>query len=712
MTYLDEFSQSIKEGNLAKILHLWEEYCAGEGVDTAEFEKVLDILADSDVAEALGKYVEMGLPLWSTIEEGPASHHILRRILDIQTTNSQLLADTAYQFLDKCYHDDKYFNLKIALVGLRDKRRFQGAITNFELLSHMSKGKFVYHNSGWGVGEIMEISLVREQVVVEFENVAGQRHITFESAFNTLVALDTNHFLAQRFADPDAFEELARKDPVGVMHQLLHDLGPKNAAEIKEELSELVIPEKDWAKWWQTTRTKLKKDPKIITPSTIREPFGLREEEVPLEERLANTLKDAKTAQKSLIACYNVVRDLPEVLRQEALKDRVIEKIISSHKSASAPLKLQAATFLENLCHHTIEGQSMKELIENEQDFEKTLEQFDVVALKRKTLEAVREYRKDWETLFASLILNTGPNTLKDYMLKELLGNKDLLSKSIKKLLDLPTEYPETFIWYFQKVIKGGDIPFNDKKNIGLFFENFLVLYHYLEIMPDWRDTVKKMYALLSASRWKLVRNILDGASLEYVKEFLLLSSKCLTMSKQDQSVLRSLAEVAQPSLAQASENETDNVLWTTQEGYNKTHERVRIIGEEEMVDNAKEIEAARALGDLRENAEYKFALERRSRLQAELKMLSDQLQMARILSPQDITAEEVSVGMIVDLESNNGQKIRYSILGPWDADPDNNILSFKSKFAQTMIGHHKGDTLSFNGDEYKVVNLTSFFER
>ena len=47
----------------------------------------------------------------------------------------------------------------------------------------MEKGKFVYHTSGWGTGEIMEISPVREQVAIEFENVLGIKHISFDNAF-------------------------------------------------------------------------------------------------------------------------------------------------------------------------------------------------------------------------------------------------------------------------------------------------------------------------------------------------------------------------------------------------------------------------------------------------------------------------------------------------------------------------------------------------
>ena len=71
--------------------------------------------------------------------------------------------------------------------------------------------------------------------------------------------------------------------------------------------------------------------------------------------------------------------------------------------------------------------------------------------------------------------------------------------------------------------------------------------------------------------------------------------------------------------------------FWSTETGYNRVKERIQAISTVETVENAKEIEEARALGDLRENAEFKAALERRNRLQGELKMLSEQFNRARI---------------------------------------------------------------------------------
>ena len=54
----------------------------------------------------------------------------------------------------------------------------------------------------------------------------------------------------------------------------------------------------------------------------------------------------------------------------------------------------------------------------------------------------------------------------------------------------------------------------------------------------------------------------------------------------------------------------------------------------------------------------------------------------------------EVGIGSIVEIADGRGKQTRYTILGPWDADPDKNILSFNSKFAQAMIGGKKGKVL------------------
>jgi len=164
----------------------------------------------------------------------------------------------------------------------------------------MEKGAFVFHTGGWGVGEIMDLSLIREQLVIEFEMVLGKRDFSFQNAFKMLKPLPSKHFLARRFGNPDKLEEEARRDPTSIVRMLLSDLGPKSAPEIKDELCEWVIPEEDWTKWWQNARAKLKKDTSAEMPSNIKDPFVLRETEVTHEDRLMTMMSRASGLDETI----------------------------------------------------------------------------------------------------------------------------------------------------------------------------------------------------------------------------------------------------------------------------------------------------------------------------------------------------------------------------------------------------------------------------
>ena len=130
------------------------------------------------------------------------------------------------------------------------------------------------------------------------------------------------------------------------------------------------------------------------------------------------------------------------------------------------------------------------------------------------------------------------------------------------------------------------------------------------------------------------------------------------------------------------------------------------------MIEVAREIEAARALGDLRENSEYKFAQEKRRRLQGELKHLSEQIQKARVITEEDVDNEEIGIGNIVQLENPSGQKLTYTILGPFDADTDKNILSLQTPIAMSLLGKAVGDPITLKNEEYKITQIGNIFQK
>ena len=220
MGYLQEFRTQVQNQDYAAFLQLWDEYCAGDSVAGDELVAVLQLVKDSSFKEPFGQYAETALSLWKQLGDSLESDDVLRLILDLQTRNSSELAELTYNWLKERHSTEKYFNEKIRLVGLRNRDQFQGAITNYNLLSHMDKGKFVFHTGGWGTGEIVDISLVREELVLEFEYVIGRKDMSFINAFKNLEALDSSSFLARRFGDADRLEAQAKKDPLFVIHLL------------------------------------------------------------------------------------------------------------------------------------------------------------------------------------------------------------------------------------------------------------------------------------------------------------------------------------------------------------------------------------------------------------------------------------------------------------------------------------------------------------
>lgn len=719
MQYFKQFHQHLVNRDYSSFLSLWDEYCSGDEIDEAELIKILEDVKISEFGESFGRYVDKALPLWEMFGETDQAHKIFKLIIDLQTSNDRALGQLVLSYANKKYASHKHFEQMQKLVGLRDLKNFQGAVSNLELLAHMHKNNFVYHIGGWGVGEIMDVSFLREQLSLEFDYVAGKKDISFQNAFNTLVPIPKDHFLARRFGNPDALETFARENPTETIKMLLKDLGPKSASEIKEELCDLVIPTEEWTKWWQSARTKIKKDTTIEVPEDLKTPFRLRDIEICHEDRLQRALEKKPDIETFIQIVYAFLRDFPVTLKNEEFKTSLKAKLndtLSSEGITDAQ-ELQIGFFLQDLSPEQ-DHSTIVDLIRRCSALDNLMTNISIVAFKKRFLVEIKSCRDDWTQVFYDLLWKVDQNPLRDYIFDELLEaakEKELLEK-LKVLLEHPSDYPQAFLWYFKKIMSKTKIPMSNQEGKNSFLEAFFILLSILDRSgPANRDLSKKMLAFITSGRYAIIRKIFQGADIEHVQECLLLATKCLSFTSHDIKIFHSLAEVVHPSLEklrkkyEGHEQEVE-VIWTTEEGLNKIKSRIEEIGTVETVENAKEIEIARSHGDLRENSEFKFALEKRDRLQGELKFLSEQLNRARLIVKEDISLDTVGVGVIVDCEDDKGKKISYTLLGPWDANTEENILSFQSKLAQDIKGLKVGDSFKIQNKHYTIKKLRNFF--
>jgi transcription elongation GreA/GreB family factor len=109
----------------------------------------------------------------------------------------------------------------------------------------------------------------------------------------------------------------------------------------------------------------------------------------------------------------------------------------------------------------------------------------------------------------------------------------------------------------------------------------------------------------------------------------------------------------------------------------------------------------------LKENAEYKSAKEKQHMLNLTLSKLQEELNRATVFDPTTSTTAVVSFATVVTLHNNETDKDEeYTILGPWESDPDNNIISYMSPFGNAIMEKKAGEQITFvvNEHEYSYI--------
>jgi transcription elongation factor GreA len=105
-----------------------------------------------------------------------------------------------------------------------------------------------------------------------------------------------------------------------------------------------------------------------------------------------------------------------------------------------------------------------------------------------------------------------------------------------------------------------------------------------------------------------------------------------------------------------------------------------------------KEIQKAREFGDLRENAEYKAALERQSMVSARMAQVMQRLGEVDSIDISKIPTDRVAYGsevVLYDLDSE--EKVTYRLVTSEESDPENGLISTVSPIGQALIGKEEG---------------------
>ena len=123
----------------------------------------------------------------------------------------------------------------------------------------------------------------------------------------------------------------------------------------------------------------------------------------------------------------------------------------------------------------------------------------------------------------------------------------------------------------------------------------------------------------------------------------------------------------------------------------------------------AENLEYAKSLGDLSENAEYHQAREMQAGIEDRINKIESILKTAEIVAPHHSTVIDVGSTVVLEKEGEKDRR-KLTLVGSEESDIARGKISFRSPMGKAMLGKKKGDVFSFPTPKgkmsYKVIDI------
>ena len=150
-----------------------------------------------------------------------------------------------------------------------------------------------------------------------------------------------------------------------------------------------------------------------------------------------------------------------------------------------------------------------------------------------------------------------------------------------------------------------------------------------------------------------------------------------------------------------------DDKIYVTQEvleELKKEQENLIHVVRQEVIEDLK---AARAQGDLSENADYDAARDRQAQVEARIRELEVMLNNIEIIDDKQGSVRVAKIGSTVKIEELDTHQIdEFTIVGSVEADPLNGKLSNVTPLAEAILEHKVGQTVEVLVDEPYQVKI------
>ncbi len=609
-------------------------------------------------------------------------------------------------------------------------------LKRLELLVALVPGVACYDRT-WGYGEVNRLDDFYNRVVVDFDRKPGHA-MAFSYAAQSLRLIDARHILAVRHADPAAFDEKCRKQAGEIVSLAIHSFGEMSVASLETELTAGILPpEVTWKSFWSQARTQLKRDARFKLPPATKKSDPIVFAETASEpgdavwfETFA-ALTDVAAIIDRLTA-FAQLKTPPEITPEirGILSDRLsfaLKGVATTHNDRD---KVRIILLALGLGFDAIPVELRSRQSE------------EFAMLDEATVDLPGTLAKP------EIILNAAPkmpaSLMGELVSRIPLGDReDVAHAFVDRLQDIPYNLLEniapalldgaasaTFSGQVRKLFADIDVPFplvlwlcrnQDKEIVRLILPASVVATQALmslepEVMGEILRLQHQIANLLRDEKW-LRAQLARMTEVERAAFYARIRAADGVWEPLKKRAIEKFIVMLYPELVQTG---ADAVAappmivgrFTSWRSLNERRERHRRLVEEEIPQNNADLEAARSLGDLRENFEYQTAKEQQRMLISRQAELDQALRDVRgtDFSNVALAGATVVVGSAVTLQHADGHTSTYHLLGEWDSELTLGIIPSRSRLSESLIGHDAGEKVMIpsESEDWEEVTITS----
>lgn len=633
---------------------------------------------------------------------------VLKRILTYDPKNM-----VARKEITECYrkkyaghsHLDEYIRLSNLSQSWRN---VHDAIEDFEKHISFDTGNFVWHRS-WGIGRIREI--IGNSIIIDFARKRGHE-MSIKMAVNALKSLSKSHIWVLKSIWPkEKLKQKIKSDIPWALKILIRSFGNSaNIKQIKNEIVPSVLTPGEWTSWSVEARKHLKSDSSFGNLPDQIDQFVIRDTPITLEEKSYNRFKaentffgklqifkeffdtcDPESEYFNELYSYftGFLKVLNTVNEYVVASYLIIEQVVQKYPFLNQGIKIE-----------------FKEILDRSNDIEELFSKLDDNDLKKVFLLKIKDDLPDWPDYFVRLF----PFYLNQTILDQLRENNksEKLFFLYNDTLEHYKERREAFIWLAKNTDKDDWF-----KQYKIPFEKVLIsLIKLLDISS--REINNRRDVSANRKINKQIQNLLFKENIlsTFIEEVdeesvnrifsLIYDIKDLDPSLKLDLKSKVIKRFPKFNFFDSKIKETvSRGLIVTRKSYEDKQKQLQHILDVEIPLNSKEIGEAIEKGDLKENAEYKAGKEKQELLNITIGKLKEDLGKATIFDPNGIDSTRISFGTHVNLYNlNTKEQETYSFMGPWESNPNENIISYLSPFGNKLWNHKEGETIKFSINE------------